>query len=92
MDGFRALELWLYCWYSAAYIFDDALGDDVADTILAALRAAGSDGMTRTAISQLFSHNRASGRIQRVLTDLAKQGLVAVKNPNRHTLLDNRYF
>ena len=74
-----ALELWCYCEDSAAYIFGDALGDDVADTILAALRAAGSDGMTRTAISQLFSHNQSSGRIQKALTQLAKQGLVAVK-------------
>jgi hypothetical protein len=74
-----AVELWMYCEESAAYIFGDALGDDVADTILAALRAAGGDGMTRTAISQLFSRNQSSGRIQTALTQLATRSLVAVQ-------------
>ena len=74
-----ALELWIDCADSAAHIFGDALGDDVADTILAALRASGGDGMTRTAISELFSHNQSSGRIQTALTQLATRGLVAVR-------------
>jgi len=45
-----ALAVWEYCEASAAHIFGASLGDNVADEILRALRHAGRDGMTRTAI------------------------------------------
>ena len=45
-----ALEVWRYCFESAAYIFGDSLGDPMADEILRALRTAGSDGLSFPAL------------------------------------------
>jgi hypothetical protein len=57
------LAIWEYCEASAAHIFGDAIGDPVADEILRALQQAGRDGMTRTAIRDLFGRNRSADRI-----------------------------
>ena len=58
---------------SAAYIFGDALGDPPADKLLAALKAAGSDGLTRRdIINGVLQKNLSAvelGRIVRVLQD-----------------------
>jgi hypothetical protein len=69
-----ALAVWEYCEASATRIFGDALGDPVADEILAALRQAGSDGMTRTAISHLFGRNQSANRIGAALALLLTHG------------------
>lgn len=58
-----------------SYIFGDALGDPVADTILDALRAAGTTGLTRTEISNLFARNASASQIARALSELARRGL-----------------
>jgi hypothetical protein len=68
-----ALALWDYCRESARYIFGDALGDAVADTILAALRRSGP--LSRTDISKLFHRNQPSRRIDDALTVLEKRRL-----------------
>ena len=64
-----ALAVWDYCEASAKYVFGDATGDPVADEILTALRTAGSDGMTRTQIRDLFSRHRGD-RVGGALTAL----------------------
>jgi hypothetical protein len=64
-----------FCRKSVDYIFGDMLGDQVADTILAALRAAGSRGLTRTEMSNLFSRNVSSSQIARALSELTRRGL-----------------
>jgi hypothetical protein len=69
-----ALALWEYCEASAEYIFGDMLGDPIADEITRALQRAGSDGMTRTAISDLFGRNRSADRIGAALALLATNG------------------
>jgi len=71
-----ALALWNYCEDSAKYIFGDCLGDPTADAILAALRAAGAEGMTRTQIRDYFGRHKGAAEIQRALTALADQGFV----------------
>jgi hypothetical protein len=58
-----ALAVWEYCEASAAHIFGDSLGDPVADDILRALKQAGAEGMSRTAISNLFGRNQSASRI-----------------------------
>ena len=58
-----ALAVWEYCEASAAHIFGGALGDHVADEIWRALQQAGRDGMTRTAIRDLFGRHRSGDRI-----------------------------
>lgn len=60
-----ALALWEYAERSAEYIFGDALGDPVADTILAALRRTGP--MTRNDIVNLFGRHVNRARLDRAL-------------------------
>jgi hypothetical protein len=74
-----ALAIWDYASESAEWIFGDAIGDSVADSILSALRS-NPDGMSRTAISALFARNRSASRIGTALQSLASRGL-AVPTP-----------
>jgi hypothetical protein len=75
-----AVAVWEYSETSAARIFGDAVGDPVADEIMRALRHAGSTGMTRTAIRDLFGRHRSSDRIGAALTLLStKQRATMVK-------------
>src|SRR5262249_30528568 len=62
---------------SVEYLFGDMLGDQVADTILDALRSAGPQGMSRTEISNLFSRNASASQIARALGELARRGLAS---------------
>jgi hypothetical protein len=66
-----------FCQDSVEYIFGDTLGDPVADPILAALRAAGPNGQSRTAISNLFSRNTSTNQITAALGMLARRRLAA---------------
>ncbi len=69
-----AVALWDYLAASAQYIFGDALGDPVADTILRALRAGGE--FTQTELSNLFGRNIPAGRLDRALGLLLAAGKV----------------
>jgi hypothetical protein len=69
-----ALAVWEYCESSAPHIFGNALGDPDADEILRALIQAGSDGMSRTAIRDLFGRNRSSDRVGAALALLHGRG------------------
>lgn len=74
-----ALALWEYCAASAAYIFGEALGDPVADDLLAALRVAGSAGMTRTQIRDHFRRNQPAERIGAALELLRSRRFATVE-------------
>jgi hypothetical protein len=69
-----ALAFWRYCEASAKYIFGDALGDPIADTILIALRQQGSDGLNRTEISSIFARNKSAAELSDALQTLMKHG------------------
>jgi hypothetical protein len=69
-----ALALWAYCNDSARYIFGDLLGNTVADEILRALRAAGTNGMTRREMRDLFQRNRTADEIGKALGLLLAAG------------------
>jgi hypothetical protein len=72
-----ALEVWRYCFESAAYIFGSALGDAKADRLLAALRAAGDKGLTRTEASKgIFQGNITSQELTQLFSLLGDAGLV----------------
>lgn len=73
-----ALALWDYCEASAKYIFEEAIGDPVADTIFNALKAA-PDGLSRTAINKLFGRHQPSARIQNAISELLRQGLITIE-------------
>jgi hypothetical protein len=70
-----ALGVWNYCDASAAHIFGDATGDPVVDEITRALRTAGSIGLTRNSIRDLFSRHQSSDRIAAALADLLSRGV-----------------
>jgi hypothetical protein len=72
-----ALTLWKYAEDSASFIFGDATGDPVADTILRALRT-NPLGISRTQISELFSKNLSKARIDSALASLQAQGIAHV--------------
>jgi hypothetical protein len=78
-----ALALWEYCESSAAYVFGDMLGDPVADEIARALTMAGPDGMSRTAIRDVFGRHRSGERIGAALALLTTKG--KVRQEMRHT-------
>ena len=69
-----AIAVWDYAEESARYIFGDASGDPEADTILDALRNAGSSGLTRTNIRDLFGRNKSAERIGQALMLLQSLG------------------
>jgi hypothetical protein len=68
-----AIAFWEYAEASAAHIFGASLGDDVADEILRALRH-NPEGMSRTAISDLFGRNQSASRLGAALALLASKG------------------
>ncbi len=70
-----ALALWDYCEASASYIFGSALGDPTADAILKALHAS-HEGLSRTAIRDLFGKHRSAADIDRALVLLREHSLV----------------
>lgn len=72
LDGSRTIEVahiraaeavWNYSAATLAYVFGDALGDDVADRLLAALRQAGDDGLDRQAQRDVFGRNLPAARV-----------------------------
>jgi primase/DNA polymerase family protein len=70
-----ALAVWERAEASARHVFGERLGDPDADDILEALRNSGDDGLTRTEISEIFSHNLSRGRIERALATLRQANL-----------------
>jgi hypothetical protein len=69
-----ALAAWAYFEASARYVFGDALGDPMADSILKALRASAA-GMTRTDLRDHFHRKKKEGEITRALFLLHDRGL-----------------
>jgi hypothetical protein len=73
-----ALALWKYCEDSAEFIFGTALGNQIADRILKALRNA-PEGLTRNDLHDLFSRHRSSEEIGAALRILSERDLVEFK-------------
>jgi hypothetical protein len=69
-----ALAVWGFCEDSATQIWGDMMGDEVTDTIMAALQTADTTGMRRTEIGSLFSRHASSARITRSLETLERAG------------------
>jgi Protein of unknown function (DUF3987) len=71
-----ALALWNFCVASARHIFGDLVGNPVADTILRGLRAAGTEGLSRTDLVNLFGRNLSANKIDAALVTLLSAGKV----------------
>lgn len=74
-----AIALWEYCQQSARFIFGGVIGNPQADKILLALRAAGNQGLTRTAIRDLFNRHQTAERIDAALNLLKQRNLAYVE-------------
>ncbi len=74
-----ALAVWDYCEASARWIFGGATGDATADRILAALKAAGSEGLDGAGISDIFGRNVTANRLHMAMQTLLNRGLVKVQ-------------
>ena len=72
------LELWRYSADSAAYIFGEAIGDPMADAIVSLLRNR-PDGVTRTELSEHFSHNKSKAEIDAAIALAQSNGLVRIE-------------
>lgn len=70
-----AYALWQYCEDSARYIFGTMLGNPLADDIYRMLTLAGTDGMTRTDISNELGRHHRSTDIQAALLHLSREGM-----------------
>lgn len=76
VDHLRAAwALWRYCEQSAAYIFGDSLGDEIADRLLAALTEAGESGLDGTAQSHHFGRHVSAARLDAARKLLEERGL-----------------
>jgi hypothetical protein len=71
-----ALAIWQYAEQSAGYAFGSALGDPVADEILAELRRRAPEGMTRTDIRDHFARNKRADEINRAIGVLIEAVLI----------------
>lgn len=72
-----ALAVWRYSEASAKLVFGDRVGDDIADKILAAVRAA-PDGLTRGQIRDLVGGRLPEERIELALDPLHRYGLAVM--------------
>jgi len=70
-----AWGLWRYCEASAAYIFGDAIGDAVADRLLAALREAHPAGLDGSQQYALFGRHVTRTQLDAARTLLEERGL-----------------
>jgi hypothetical protein len=84
-DGSRTIEvshlraahaLWRYCEASVVYVFGDAIGDEVADRLLEAIRRAGPGGLTHSEQSNVFGRHLAARRLQLAREALERRGLI----------------
>lgn len=64
---------------SVTYIFGEAFGNPIADTILTALHRAGTQGMSRNEINNLFLRHASSAQITGALDELSKHGVVNMR-------------
>jgi hypothetical protein len=71
-----AWALWSYSRASAAYIWGDAIGDQIADALLAAIRRAGPEGMDLTSQSAEFSRKVPAKRLAAARSELETTGLI----------------
>jgi hypothetical protein len=73
-----ALAVWDYAKASARFVFGDALGDPIADTILRTLRQR-PEGMTQTEIMNLFERHQSAERVRKAEADLQGMGLIELR-------------
>jgi hypothetical protein len=75
-----ALAVWEYCEASAYYVFGNALGDPVADQLLAAVAAAGETGLDGEEQRAVFSRHVSANRLAQARSLLERRGFVTTES------------
>jgi hypothetical protein len=75
-----ALAVWEYCEASAHYVFGSALGDPIADQLLAAVAAAGPDGLDGEQQRAVFSRHVSASRLALARAELEHRGFVITES------------
>jgi hypothetical protein len=86
-----ALAVWRYLDASVLYIFDDALGNSVAQKIRVALAAA-PEGLTRQAIRDLFARHKGADEIETALAELEGRHLAWCRDETTPGRSAERWF
>ena len=71
-----AYGVWKYCHASAAYLFGDATGNPIADTLRNAAQRAGADGLNRTEVHNLFARSVTADRLNHAVELLIARGYI----------------
>jgi hypothetical protein len=71
-----AQALWTFCDDSARYVFGDLVGESFTDEVLLVLRSAGTNGMSRVDLYQVFISHRSKDKIGKALIRLLTAGKV----------------
>ena len=88
-----ALEVWRYCFESARYLFGEATGDTSLDKLREALQKAGTEGLTRTEIHDVFSRNDSVETVDERLRQLVAAGYArAEKDDSGPTKSTERWY
>ncbi len=74
-----ALSVWSYCRQSVDTIFDNTLGDPLADEINTMIRAS-NEGLTRTNLYDMLGRHKSRDQIGEALSILLKAGIVRMKS------------
>lgn len=78
-----AWAMWEYAEASARFVFGDALGDPVADKLLAALKQAGEAGLTGVEQRDVFNRHVTSDQLGQVRTRLeGEKKIISVLSPS----------
>ena len=80
-----AEAVWNYCRTSAALIFGERTGDNIADRLLLELQSAGSAGLTSTEVSKVFGRNVNADRIEVATNVLISKGLLTKETKKNTT-------
>ena len=72
-----AIELWHYCMRSIDFIFGERLGDPDAERLLAAIEAAGPEGLSQTTIyRRVFGAHKDRETLNILLRRMVRSGLI----------------
>jgi hypothetical protein len=71
-----AQAVWTFCDHSVRYVFGDLVGEAFTDEVLRVLRSAGTDGMSRVDLYQMFISYRSKAKIGEALIRLLAAGKV----------------
>jgi len=75
-----ALAVWRFCAESADFLFGEAGARSEGEKILAALRARGEQGASKTDISKLFNGHESAPKLKAALASLKSAGLADVRH------------